>query len=107
MSEVQAASGPAPKLGKYVKVSLYLKKLPHVSDDHFHAYWANNHLVPAFAHKKFMDKVRRYNQVSASCRRCFGAKFNEKSITSPLSGARRQKPLAFLSWSMTALRRFG
>lgn len=66
MSEVQAASGPAPKPGKFVKVSLYLKKLPHVSDDHFHAYWANNHLVPAFAHKKFMDKVRRYNQVRPS-----------------------------------------
>lgn len=65
MSEVKPASGPAPQPGKYVKVSLYLKKLPHVSDDHFHAYWANNHLVPAFAHKKFMDKVRRYNQVSS------------------------------------------
>lgn len=64
MSHVKPPSGPVPIPGKYVKVSLYLKKLPHVSDDHFHAYWANNHLVPAFAHQKFMDKVRRYNQVS-------------------------------------------
>lgn len=63
MSNPPAPSGQAPKPGKYVKVSLFLKKQPHVTDDHFHAYWAHNHLNPAFANKTFMDKVRRYNQV--------------------------------------------
>lgn len=62
--EGPAPTGPVPKPGKYLKVSLYLKKQPHVTDDYFHAYWANNHLVPAFGNKNFMDRVRRYNQVS-------------------------------------------
>ncbi|KAK0382916.1 hypothetical protein NLU13_8832 [Sarocladium strictum] len=55
-------TGPAPKPGKYVKVSLFLRKRPDLSDEYFHAYWANNHIAPAFENRKFMEKVRRYNQ---------------------------------------------
>lgn len=56
-------NGPKPKPEKYLKVSLYLRKLPNVSDEYFHGYWRNNHLVPAFANTTFMSKVRKYNQV--------------------------------------------
>lgn len=59
-----AVDGPQPKPGKYLKVSLFLRKLPNVSDEYFHGYWRNNHLVPAFANETFMSKVRKYNQVS-------------------------------------------
>lgn len=55
-------TGPPPKEGKYLKVSLYLRKLPHITDDYFHAYWANNHIIPALANKNFVSRVRRYNQ---------------------------------------------
>ncbi|CAK7233734.1 hypothetical protein SCUCBS95973_008696 [Sporothrix curviconia] len=57
-----AVKGPQPKPEKYLKVSLYLRKLPEVSDEYFHGYWRNNHLVPAFANETFMSKVRKYNQ---------------------------------------------
>jgi hypothetical protein len=57
-------TGPAPKPGKYLKISLYLKKKPEVTDEYFHAYWANNHIAPALLNKDFVSKVRRYNQVS-------------------------------------------
>jgi hypothetical protein len=58
-----ASSGPVPKPGKYLKVSLFLKKLPTVTDDYFHAYWANNHVKVALENDTFRHKVRRYNQV--------------------------------------------
>ncbi|OAA57404.1 Dimeric alpha-beta barrel [Niveomyces insectorum RCEF 264] len=54
--------GPPPTPGKYLKVSLFLRKKPDVSDEYFHAYWRNNHLKPAFANETFAGKVRRYNQ---------------------------------------------
>jgi hypothetical protein len=58
-------TGPAPtRNGKLLKITLYLKKLPHVSDTFFHAYWANNHVGPAVSNPKFRQKVVRYNQVS-------------------------------------------
>ena len=60
-----ALTGPAPNEGKYLKVSLYLRKLPHITDDYFHAYWANNHVIPALANKNFVSRVRRYNQVGS------------------------------------------
>lgn len=56
-------SGPVPKPGRYLKISLYLRKQPNVTDAYFHAYWANNHLEPALKNKTFTDKTRRYNQV--------------------------------------------
>ncbi|KAK1763385.1 hypothetical protein QBC33DRAFT_598608 [Phialemonium atrogriseum] len=55
-------SGPVPKPGRYLKISLYLRKQPNVTDAYFHAYWANNHLEPALKNKTFTDKTRRYNQ---------------------------------------------
>ena len=58
-----AVNGPQPKPEKYLKVSLYLRKLPEISDEYFHGYWRNNHLVPAFANDTFMSKVRKYSQV--------------------------------------------
>lgn len=62
--EGPAPTGPVPEPGKYLKVTVFVKKKPEVTDEYFHAYWANNHIVPALANKNFMDKVRRYNQVS-------------------------------------------
>jgi hypothetical protein len=56
-------TGPPPKPGKYIKVSLFLRKKDDVSDEFFHAYWANNHLIPAFRNETFMSKARRYCQV--------------------------------------------
>ncbi|KAH8168324.1 ethD domain-containing protein [Sarocladium implicatum] len=55
-------TGKAPKPGRYAKVSLFLRKRSDLSDEYFHAYWANNHVTPAFQNKTFMDKARRYNQ---------------------------------------------
>lgn len=56
-------AGPTPSgAGKYVKITMFLKKLPHVSQEYFSAYWANNHVAPALRNKKFREKVRRYNQ---------------------------------------------
>ncbi|ERS95467.1 hypothetical protein HMPREF1624_07983 [Sporothrix schenckii ATCC 58251] len=57
-----AVNGPLPTPGRYLKVSLFLRKVPSVSDEYFHGYWRNNHLVPAFANDTFMSKVRKYNQ---------------------------------------------
>lgn len=65
MSSAPALKGPAPKPGRYVKISIFLRKLPHITDEYFHAYWANNHIIPALANKLFVEKVRRYNQVSS------------------------------------------
>lgn len=56
-------TGKAPPPGRYAKVSLFLRKRSDISDEYFHAYWANNHVTPAFQNKTFIDKVRRYNQV--------------------------------------------
>ncbi|CAK7215349.1 hypothetical protein SCUCBS95973_002451 [Sporothrix curviconia] len=64
-------AGPAPSpTGKYVKITMFLKKLPHVSNEYFSAYWANNHVAPALKNKVFRDKVRRYNQqhITPDCR---------------------------------------
>lgn len=58
-------TGPPPKPGRLLKVSLFLRKLPHITDEYFHAYWANNHIIPALANENFVSKVRRYNQVSS------------------------------------------
>ncbi|CAK7239698.1 MAG: hypothetical protein STHCBS139747_001133 [Sporothrix thermara] len=49
--------GPAPSAaGKYVKITIFLKKLPHVDDEYFRAYWANNHVAPVLKSKIFRDK---------------------------------------------------
>ncbi|KAL2214601.1 hypothetical protein CC79DRAFT_1363364 [Sarocladium strictum] len=56
MPELIGLTGPAPKPGRYVKVSLFLRKRADLSDDYFHAYWANNHVKPAFESPIFMEK---------------------------------------------------
>ena len=57
--------GPPPKPAKLVKVSLFLKKRPDISDDYFRAYWYHNHRVLFVDTKAFRKYVRKYNQVSA------------------------------------------
>ncbi|RDW64781.1 hypothetical protein BP6252_10432 [Coleophoma cylindrospora] len=47
---------------KYLKVSLFLTKLPELSDEQFHEYWRTKHLQLALENKSFSTKVRRYNQ---------------------------------------------
>ncbi|KAI1779149.1 hypothetical protein F4818DRAFT_403492 [Hypoxylon cercidicola] len=56
-------TGSAPAKSKYLKVSIFFKKHPSITDDYFHAYWANNHVEPLLKLAKFKDKVRKYNQV--------------------------------------------
>jgi len=58
--------GPVPTPGKYVRISLLVKKKEGVTDEFFHAYWANNHGQQALQVKKFVEKCRRYNLVSTS-----------------------------------------
>lgn len=113
-------TGPAPKPGKYAKVSLFLRKRPDLSDEYFHAYWANNHVTPAFENKIFMEKVRRYNQVGFSpagdrtlmrpgaftilCSRVL-TRFG--SIMSQPKRRPSPSPTVPLYWSMMALQRSG
>jgi len=47
----------------YVKVSLYIKKRPDISDQQFHQHWKTQHIDIAMRNKTFMSKVRKYNQV--------------------------------------------
>ncbi|KAF2501205.1 hypothetical protein BU16DRAFT_500149 [Lophium mytilinum] len=47
---------------KYVKLSVYLKRLPDCTDEKFHSYWAGNHAQVAMEHDVFRKHVRRYNQ---------------------------------------------
>ncbi|RDW68492.1 hypothetical protein BP5796_09149 [Coleophoma crateriformis] len=55
-----AATDALPQ--KYLKVSLFLTKLPELSDEQFHEYWRTKHLQIALENKSFSTKVRRYNQ---------------------------------------------
>jgi len=48
---------------QYVKVSLYLKKIPEISDEQFHHHWKGQHVEIAMRNKTFTEKVRKYNQV--------------------------------------------
>ncbi|KFH42514.1 hypothetical protein ACRE_067360 [Hapsidospora chrysogenum ATCC 11550] len=54
--------GPPPKAAKLVKVSLFLKKRPDITDDYFRAYWYHNHRVLFVDTKAFRKYVRKYNQ---------------------------------------------
>jgi hypothetical protein len=49
----------------YVKVVLFLKKRPDITDEKFHNHWRDPHVKIAMANSTFMSKVRRYNQVRA------------------------------------------
>ncbi|OLN97781.1 hypothetical protein CCHL11_07909 [Colletotrichum chlorophyti] len=58
-----ALAGPVPQRGRYLKISMFMKKLPHLTDDYFRAYWANNHRLLVLENSTFTSKVRRYNQL--------------------------------------------
>ncbi|KAF2099273.1 hypothetical protein NA57DRAFT_74775 [Rhizodiscina lignyota] len=46
----------------YVKISLFLKKLPNISDEQFHEHWKGQHVKLAMQNKLFANKTRKYNQ---------------------------------------------
>ncbi|KAK1044098.1 hypothetical protein LTR33_015338 [Friedmanniomyces endolithicus] len=48
---------------QYLKISLFLKKQPHVSDEFFHKHWETQHVDVAMRNKTFLAKARKYNQV--------------------------------------------
>lgn len=47
---------------QYLKVSLFLKKIPTISDEQFHEHWKGQHVRIAIENKVFMGKTRKYNQ---------------------------------------------
>ncbi|CAG8954367.1 hypothetical protein HYFRA_00005992 [Hymenoscyphus fraxineus] len=52
---------------KFVKVTLFIKKLPHITDEFFHNYWRKEHAEGSmFKGSIFAEKVLRYNQVHTS-----------------------------------------
>lgn len=56
--------GPVPERGPLIKVTELVRKLPNITDDQFHAYWANAHVHRVLSVKAFTDRIVRYNQVS-------------------------------------------
>ncbi|KAK1808688.1 hypothetical protein LTR12_016945 [Friedmanniomyces endolithicus] len=48
---------------QYLKISLFLKKQTHVSDEFFHKHWETQHVDVALRNKTFLAKARKYNQV--------------------------------------------
>lgn len=48
---------------QYLKISLFLKKLPNISDEQFRNHWKGQHIQIAMQNKTFMAKTRKYNQV--------------------------------------------
>ncbi|KAK0948029.1 hypothetical protein LTR29_000553 [Friedmanniomyces endolithicus] len=48
---------------QYLKISLFLRKQPHVSDEFFHQHWETQHVDVALRNKTFAAKARKYNQV--------------------------------------------
>ncbi|KAH6673037.1 EthD domain-containing protein [Halenospora varia] len=49
-----------------VKVMLFLKKRPDITDEKFHQHWREPHVKIALENTTFTSKVRRYNQVHTS-----------------------------------------
>lgn len=61
MSSLTSEAHPEPK---FLKVTLFIKKLPHVTHEHFHNYWRKEHAEGAmFSGSLFAEKVLRYVQV--------------------------------------------
>ncbi|KAI6784980.1 uncharacterized protein J7T54_008074 [Emericellopsis cladophorae] len=54
--------GPPLKPGRYIKISLFLKRRPDVTEEYFHAYWLHNHTNLFLGVKAFKELVRKYNQ---------------------------------------------
>lgn len=48
---------------QYLKVSLFLKKLPSITDEQFHNHWKGTHKDVALQIPLFKQVVRKYNQV--------------------------------------------
>ncbi|GKT84316.1 LOW QUALITY PROTEIN: dimeric alpha-beta barrel domain containing protein [Colletotrichum tofieldiae] len=42
---------------------MFIRKLPDITNEYFHAYWANNHVQVSLANATFASKIRRYNQL--------------------------------------------
>ncbi|KAK2031043.1 hypothetical protein LX32DRAFT_691941 [Colletotrichum zoysiae] len=41
---------------------MFMKKLPDITDEDFHAYWANNNVQDSMANSTFASKIRQYSQ---------------------------------------------
>jgi hypothetical protein len=50
----------------YLKVSLFIKKLPNITDEQFRAHWKGPHATIALENKTFVKNVRKYNQVCST-----------------------------------------
>ncbi|KAK4895101.1 hypothetical protein LTR27_006707 [Elasticomyces elasticus] len=48
---------------QYLKISLFLKKQPNVTNEFFHKHWKTQHVDVALRNKTFANKARKYNQV--------------------------------------------
>ena len=48
---------------KYLKISLFLKKLPNITDEQFHNHWKTKHVDLAMENSTFVKVTRKYNQV--------------------------------------------
>ncbi|KAK5737320.1 hypothetical protein LTR17_006737 [Elasticomyces elasticus] len=46
-----------------LKISLFLKKQPNLTDEFFHKHWKTQHVDVALRNRTFASKARRYNQV--------------------------------------------
>jgi hypothetical protein len=55
--------GDAPQPGRYVKISVFLKKRPDITDDYFRTYWYHNHAILFVKSAAFQKYVVKYNQV--------------------------------------------
>lgn len=55
--------GPPLKPGKYIKITIFLKKKADITDEYFHAYWLHNHTHQFLKTKAFKTLVRKYSQV--------------------------------------------
>ncbi|KAF1987945.1 hypothetical protein K402DRAFT_462331 [Aulographum hederae CBS 113979] len=52
--------------GKYLKVSLFLTKLPNITNEKFHSHWKGTHADLALANSRFQQVVKKYNQAHTS-----------------------------------------
>lgn len=58
--------GPPLKPGKYIKVTIFLKKKDGITDEYFHSYWLHNHTHRFLKTKAFKTLCRKYSQVPSS-----------------------------------------
>ncbi|KAL3470508.1 hypothetical protein BJX99DRAFT_264189 [Aspergillus californicus] len=56
---------PSPA-AKYVKIMMYLKRRPDVSDEQFHHRWSKEHVEIALSNPVFKSKILRFNQFHVS-----------------------------------------